>query len=164
MKFKISLILLTLFTVCLYSSTNESTLCKDNENIVYGFVTKNNKVMSICVSSDESYIVYRYGTKNKIEFEYPKEKKDSWLKFKYSYFMRGGGPENEGLDLNYLKFENNGIKYIVYEEYSASDDSKKYGIRIENSKINTDIRGDPKSVVGSLIDFRFKYEELIEEE
>jgi hypothetical protein len=67
------------------------------------------KTLSVCVSKTQpDYIVYRFGTKDKIKLEFPENKADSWSKFTYSYYLRGGGAENEGMDLNYLSFENGG--------------------------------------------------------
>lgn len=147
-----------------YSSTNNSGLCMDNENVIFSFFTTNNKIMSICISKDDSYIVYRYGTKNKIELEYPEDKKDSWSKFKYAFYWRGGGPENEGMDINHLIFSNIGYTYTIYEEYYAVADVVKIGISIMDSKNNhvAEITGDLKSAVGSLIDL--KYNENIKKE
>jgi hypothetical protein len=36
-------------------------------------------------------------------------------KFTYSYYLRGGAEDNEGLDLNYLDYENGGYQYEIYE-------------------------------------------------
>ncbi len=168
MKYTAIVILFFILSLTLYSSTNYSPLCKDNEklcmdngelcmdneNVIFSFITKNNKIMSICISKDESYIVYRYGTKAKIELEYPEDKNNSWAKFKYSFYFRGGGAANEGIDLNYLKFNNNGYTYTVFQEYSAVDENTIYGIRIENSKNKIEIKGVPKSVIGTLINLR----------
>jgi hypothetical protein len=126
----------------------------NNEKVVFSFISKNNKIMSICISKDKSYIVYRYGTKEKIELEYPKDKKDSWSKFKYTYYFRGGGPENEGIDLNYLIFNNNGYTYTIFQEYYSVEGRTKCGLRIENSN-KIEIKGDIKSAIGTLVDFRY---------
>ena len=137
----------------LFPLATHTPLCNLNETVILSFITKNNKITSICVSTDQSYIVYRYGQKNKIELEFPADKKDSWLKFKYSYYFRGGGADNEGLDLNYLTFTNNDFKYTIYEEYSATDNSTIYGIRIKNinNKKTFEIVGNPENVIGSLV-------------
>lgn len=87
------------------------------------------KILSICVSEEQpNYIIYRFGTKEKIELEFPDNKIDSWSKFTYSYYLRGGEKENAGLDLNYLSFSRNGFEYQVYQEYSAEDDATNVGV------------------------------------
>lgn len=134
-------------------------LCNDDEDILFSFkMAKTNKTASICISKNQpDYIVYRYGTKDNVELVYP-EKKDaySWNKFTYSYYVRGGGAENEGLDLNYLIFENGGYEYKIYDEYSSNDNLTKVGITVTELKTGneTEIGGESDSVYGSLIDLR----------
>ena len=86
------------------------------------------KYISVCQSQTEgsSYIIYRSGRPSHIELEYPKDKVTSWQSFEYSYYLRGGGTANEGLDLNYLSFSNGDWKYIIYQEYSAETNSTKF--------------------------------------
>lgn len=136
---------------------NES-LCKKSEKILFSFKTKkSSKILSICVSEEQpNYIIYRFGTKEKIELEFPDNKIDSWSKFTYSYYLRGGEKENAGLDLNYLSFSRNGFEYQVYQEYSAEDDATNVGIRVKEKATNkeTDIIGLSNTVVGSLTNLR----------
>lgn len=129
----------------------------DNENMIFEFSTTKGKRMVIAQDTSGNYLVYRYGAKDKIEFEYPQQKENSWQKFKYSFYLRGGGPENEGLDLNYLYFQNGNFRYIVYDTYYSVEESMQCGIKVVNLTINktTDISGDVSSQKGSLIDFRW---------
>jgi len=132
-------------------------LCRNNEKVILSFnIDESGKILSLCVSDEQDYIVYRFGTTENIELEYPSDKKDSWNKFTYSYYLRGGGKENDGLDLNYLQFEIGNYLYEVYEEYSASDDTTHVGVKIidETSNNEIDITGDYKSKIGSLIYLR----------
>lgn len=63
-----------------------------NEEIIYSFETKNGKKMSLVKDKTNKYIQYRFGTKNKVEMEFPSEKnKESWKKFHYNSYWRGGG-------------------------------------------------------------------------
>lgn len=98
----------------------------------------------------------RFGTIDKVELEYPEKKADSWRKFTYSYYLRGGGAGNEGLDLNYLTFENGGYEYQVYQEYTAKDNVTNVGVTITNksTRKETNIKGLSDSVEGSLINLR----------
>ena len=104
----------------------------------------------------DKYLIYRFGTKNKIDFQYPDTVKTSWKLFKYSFWVRGGGVENEGIDLNYLSFTNNGFKYILYNTYFAVRDKISIGIKVINLKTNeaTDIKGNIKTQYGTLAGFR----------
>lgn len=135
-------------------------LCAENEEVLFSFKLENStKLLSICISKTQpDYLVYRLGTKDKVELEFPEIKDDSWSKFNYDYYLRGGGVANEGLDLNYLTFEHDGYEYQVYEEYSTEDDMTYVGLKIIDKATNeeTNIRGLSDSMVGSLITLREK--------
>jgi hypothetical protein len=145
-----------IFSVAVFPGPDYTALCKKNETMVFSFLTKSRKTVSICVADGESYIVYRLGTKNKIELEFPGTKSDSWSKFRYSYYMRGGAAGNDGMDINYLRFEDKGLYFSVYEEYSAVDNKKACGIKTinESSGRETDTAGIPDSIRGSLTTLR----------
>lgn len=117
--------------------------------------------MSVCIDKNERYIVYRYGSKNKIELEYPKEKDfSSFKKFEYSGWSRGGGIENSAMELKYLAFTNNGIKYVVYDTYFADINKSNAGIKVMESENKvTDLKGLKKSAKGNLSDLKDKVKE-----
>jgi hypothetical protein len=137
-------------------------LCTDNEEVLFSFKLENSpKTLSVCISKIQpDYIVYRFGTADKIELEFPDNKEDSWSKFTYSYYLRGGGTGNEGMDLNYLSFENGGYKYEIYEEFTTEDNMTNVGVRITDKATDkatnkeTDIKGLSNSAEGSLISLR----------
>lgn len=128
-----------------------------NEKLVFGFITeKNNKILSISMDNKNQYIVYRYGSEKRVELEYPEELSNSFDKFIYSYYLRGG-PNNEGIDLNYLRFYNGNYEYVIYHEYVAENSKISIGVNIRNIKSSKtiDIKGKPESIEGSLVDLRF---------
>lgn len=130
----------------------------ENENLIFSFQTKNAKFLTICIDKDEKYIVYRYGTYEKIEMEFPESKnKNSFEKFEYSGWERHGGIQNEGMRLDYLTFSINNYKYIIYDTYYAVGDESNVGIKILNSETNqtTNIKGIYRTIKGSLSSFRF---------
>lgn len=133
-------------------------LFTDNEEVLFSFKLANSpNTLSVCISKTQpDYIVYRFGSKDKVELEFPENKADSWSKFTYSYYLRGGGAGNEGMDLNYLSFENGGYEYQIYQEYTAKDNMTNVGIKITDKATNkeTDIRGLSDSIEGSLISLR----------
>ncbi len=142
-----------------------------NETIIFSFDALNGKHVVLARDNDNSYIVYRYGTRDSIEFEYPEKNTDSWKKFKYAYYLRGGGVQNEGMDLNYLYFINNGYKYIIYDVYYAVGNRSGIGIGVTNLKTNktVTIKGSKKTIKGTITDLRDnnlvgRDEELIEVE
>ncbi|GAB2826852.1 hypothetical protein [Ferruginibacter profundus] len=127
-----------------------------NEVNVFSFKTKTGKQVVIAKDTANAYLVYRYGSAAKIEFEFPYNSKTSWKNFKYSYYLRGGGLANEAMDLDYLYFDNNNFRYVVYNTYFARGNSFKTGIKIIDLKTNktTNIAGNNKSKKGTLSDFR----------
>lgn len=72
------------------------------------------------------------------------------------FLSQGGGIANEGMDLNYVYFANGDFQYIIYDTYYAVGDKISIGLKVINLKTNktTDIAGDPKTVTGTLVDFR----------
>ena len=161
MKKNIILILFIIFipiTLC-NSQSYDNNLCLKNEKILISFqMLTSKKILSICISKSEpSYIVYRFGTKENIELEFPKDLENSWKLFIYSYYFRGGGAENEGMDLNYLKFKTSKFEYEIYEEYSALENKEIIGIKIKNinTKKEWDLKGDISTLKGSLVDLKF---------
>ena len=155
----IIVIILLFSTVSIFSQ-----LVKKNETLIFSFKTKAGKTAVLASDSDNKYIVYRFGTKDNIELEYPASLDNtSWQKFTYSYYYRGGGKMNAGMDLNYVDFTNNDYNYRIYNEYYSEDDSVSNGILVTDSKSNeTDIKGINKTVKGSLVELRFN--ELISRE
>lgn len=130
---------------------------KGKETSIMSFKTTDGKFVTLAMDKDKTYIVYRIGTKDKVEFEYPKDKTESLMKFKYAYFLRGGGAENEGMDINHLYFEDEQNKYVLFDTYYASTDSHRIGVTvtsISNPDDVKNIKGVLKTEQGNLTDFR----------
>ena len=130
-----------------------------NEKSVFAFKTKNGEKAVLAKDTSDKYLIYRFGTANSIEMEFPEKenRNKSWDSFQYSYWLRGGGRENEGLDLNYIQFTRANFKYVLYDTYYAIDESENAGIKVIDLKTGVvkDIKGLPKTKKGSLLDFRF---------
>lgn len=127
-----------------------------NEKIVFALKMNDGKIMTLCMDTAENYLLYRFGTPRQIELEYPSKEKSGWEKFTYSYYLRGGGAENAGLDLNYVYFEREGYRYIIFDTYDATENQSEYGVKVENLKTG-EIKVLPGKVMktgSSLIDFR----------
>ena len=128
-----------------------------NEKVVFSFTTKNGKKMVLAKEKKNKYLIYRFGTSEKIELEYPKIKnKQSWDNFSFSSYMRGGGPQNSGMELNGLHFEIDNFEYSLYQNYYAETNVNEVGLRLTNLKTMkiVDIKGKYKSLKGNLYDFR----------
>lgn len=128
----------------------------NNEKIILSFATKGDKNVFLIKDTADKYMVCKIFNQNGPELTYPKALDNSWKLFTYSYYLRGGGKQNEGLDLNYLYFTCQNKKYVLYETYSAVEDSTRFGLRIIdlNSQESIDDAADLKTVNGSLLFFR----------
>lgn len=162
----LGLIFLFTFSSKALLEEKHTPLIKDNEEVIFSFQMKNSdKIMTIATTPTQSYLVYRYGTKDNIELEFPENKKYSWDQFTYSFYFRASGVSGGyGLDLKYLTFKNYSYTYEIYDEYSMQDDSQSIGIRIVNDKTGEEfnIAGDPDTTIGYLD--RLQDHKLIETE
>ncbi len=133
--------------------------CLTGEETVFGFETHRGKKVSVCTGREKKheYLVYRFGTDSTVELQFPGDKRDSFKEFSFSNYFRGGGEENEGLDINYLSFENGGYYYTIFDEYSAADSSQNVGVKVENLKTGKiiTIKGDPETIKGGLAVLRY---------
>ena len=146
-----------IFVIFFFSFQNcfSQQLLLPNEEAVFSFKLKNGKTMMLAKEKKNSYLVYRFGKDNKIDFEFPERDSLSFKKFGYNFYFRGGGKENAGIDIDNLFFENAGYYYTVYSVYSAEDESLSSGIIVldKNNK-QTKLTAVKGSEMGSLQDFR----------
>lgn len=124
-----------------------SSFILPNEVLVLSFRTKKNQLLFVCRDKDNKYLVYRFGSKTKVELQFPgKLDQSSFKKFDYSSYLRPGGVENLGMTLDYLSFTNSGYRYVVYKTYASEsvDNENEIGIRIIHLKTGkeTKIEGD----------------------
>jgi hypothetical protein len=123
------------------------TFVLPNEVVVLSFKTKKKKQVFLCRDKDDRYLVYRFGSKSKVELQFP-EKLDetSFRKFEYSSYFRGGGVENLAMNLDYLSFTNSGYRYVIYKTYASESvgHEDEVGIRVIHQKTQkeTSIEGD----------------------
>ncbi|GAB4092531.1 hypothetical protein [Flaviaesturariibacter terrae] len=147
---------LLLLLLAIAAKPVHAQMVRRNKVLLFGFVTRNGREACLVKDSGNHYIVYRYGTAGRIEWEYPSRERESWKKFTYSFYLRGGGARNEGMDLDQVTFVNNGIRYVLYNSYYAVTGKTNVGIKVIDSKRGrqTDIRALPGRWKGTLADFR----------
>jgi hypothetical protein len=151
------LLLILSVTICIsakeYTDAQKSAYhVKPDEQLIFGFKTKHGKALGIALGKNNSYLVYRYGKKGKVELEYPAKKdKSSFGKFTYSSYYRGGGKSNLGLDLQRLSFRNYNADYEIFYEYSAEYDTEYVGVRIDGDE-TISVKVPPGKYVGTLSD------------
>ncbi|MBK9736980.1 MAG: hypothetical protein IPO92_19325 [Saprospiraceae bacterium] len=105
----------------------------------------------MCTEKNDAYLLYRYGTKQKIELQYPNSlDSSSWQKFNFDFYFRGRGKSNAGMEENYLSFVNKGIQYTIFHNYTAKDDNMLLGISIVLPIKTQEIKGKLKSRSGMM--------------
>lgn len=137
-------------------------LTLENEILIFSFIDKNtNQVVSLLendIDSLEDYMVVRVGTKDNVILEFPDNKENSWEKFAYKYYFRGGGKDNCGTDDNHILFEDDTNSYDLYQIYTAEDDEWVAGLDVTDKVtgvIVQEYEAIPESITGDLIDFRW---------
>ena len=101
------------------AAAKSKSLCQSSEQTIWSCTTVKNKIASVCASKDlaedKGYLQYRFGVPGKIELEYPKERKDSAQKFKYSRYTR------PLVTMLTLKFENEGVVYEIHDDDNSEE-------------------------------------------
>jgi hypothetical protein len=153
-----------LFIFSVYFIASGQKYISTNEVCLFSFETRNGKKVMLVKEKDNKYVTYKFGSKEKIEFEFPEKSESSWKKFRYSEYHRGGGKQNDGMDLSHISFVNEDYKYWIYQEYHSETDKIEIGIVITNLKTGkqTEIKGKLKTKKGSL--FYLKEADLFEQD
>lgn len=107
--------------------------------------------MLICNQKDDKYLVYRFGTKDKIELQYPGVlNATSWKSFRYSGYSRGGGSRNLAMEMHSFTFTNNKVVYKITEDWEAEHNENSAGIIINTNGKKIELPGRASSKNGSL--------------
>ncbi|HJV87498.1 MAG TPA: hypothetical protein VJ698_18660 [Noviherbaspirillum sp.] len=146
-------LLLSCLSIFLSSTLYAQSLCTESEKAIFSFKeTRSRKFMSICEGSSASYLTYRFGTKEKIELQYPGQLDEhAWKKFEFSGIRRGGGKENAGFGAYTLTFVNGKTEYVVFQEWNDEDETYSIGINIQTPGKTTVLLGDRLTQKGSLV-------------
>ena len=96
-----------------------TSLCQADEQTIWSCRTTKNKTASVCASKDlaedKGYVQYRFGDSGKLDFEFPKERKDSPKAFKYSRYTR------PLVTLLTLSFTNSGFLYEIHDDDNSEE-------------------------------------------
>jgi len=76
---------------------------------MFSFKTTNKRTITLCLNEQKKQLVFRKGTQDKLELQYPFESVTKHQAFTFSYYVRVGGTANDGLDLNYIYFANDSV-------------------------------------------------------
>jgi hypothetical protein len=152
-----------IFSVQQLFSQYNLQLCKSNETVAFAFQLNNKKWVSVCREKNDKYLVYRFGTKDKIELIFPAAlDSTSWQQFTFKYYNRGGGKQNAAMNIAFLSFNNNEAAYEVYEVWNSEDNKKKCGVSVTAKGKDVDMKGiltTTKNYLQSLSESPVKLEE-----
>ena len=98
------------------------------------FKTLQGKTISLSQVKNSKALFFRIEKEKKIELQYPQTINDTTLFFTYSFYLRGGGTANEGMELNYVYFELNNLKYVLFENSHSSNPASSFGLKIIDVK------------------------------
>jgi hypothetical protein len=154
MKILLSIFLfLPFISLCQGNPRVSENLCYKNEALIFSFHTSNgNKVVSLIKEKNGKYLVYRFGTKVKLELEYPnKLDTTSWKAFTLNGYKRFGGKANDALTDYTISFTNKGVTYELYESSKDEGNFNEIGVKVTINGKQTNIKGNNKTKIGSLL-------------
>ena len=163
MKLRLLILFSSAFLCSSFNYQNQTArLCKSNEEVIFSFLLpRNHKIVSFCKDKKDKYIVYRFGTLDKIEFEYPKQlDSNSWTNFKYYSIHRGGGNKYDGMGDISMTFTNDNVKYKIFHQWQDENKTNEIGINVTfNGKI-TKLKGNLNTQMGALQDLDFESDKI----
>jgi len=117
-----------------------TTLCAKNERLIFSCPVKRPaKIVSVCASkdltNDRGYLQYRFGLPEKIELEYPKDRKGTQQKFQYTHYFRAQ------FDMASINFTIDGYEYSVFDDYNGEEKPV-----ISSQGVSVTAPGKPKEV------------------
>jgi hypothetical protein len=149
--------ILLLILLCL----STSSVFAQDENVIYSFKTKINKVVELIFNESDSIFIYRFLSKGKIELEIRDDLTDTDTIFTVKGYSRGGGIENAAMDYNDIYFSNNGYDYDIYYVWTVNEEDPDvendpiFGIKVIKEGIEiADIKGS-KIITGSVSGYSF---------
>lgn len=107
-----------------------------DENVIYSFKTKKNKVVQLILNEPDSTFIFRLLSRRKIEVEVRDNLTDSDTVFTVSGYHRGGGVENAAMDYNDVTFSNNEYDFDIYYVWAINEENPDdehdpiYGLKI----------------------------------
>lgn len=123
---------------------------------IISFRTEQGSFVRLFVDEEKEIIVFNFFSDSNLIVQYPEKIVKAEPLFTYSFYLRGGFSANEGLDLNFLQFIFNDIKYVIYETSYYDDLKVHVGLKMIDLKTgNTkDLKAVQESIKGTLLVLR----------
>ncbi|WP_448701063.1 hypothetical protein ACFGVR_03115 [Mucilaginibacter sp. AW1-3] len=127
-------------------------LMQQGEKVLFSFRLKNSdKITVLCTGKNDGYLVYRFGTKDQLELQYPALlNKASWKLFKYIGYWRGGGVKNDATEQHSITFSNNKASYQVFDNWYSEGNVKEAFIVVSINGKKSRVNGAASSGIGSI--------------
>lgn len=132
------------------------------EEVVFSFITENERKLIVAYNPAEDKLVYRFFSKDSLELELPDQGIESWQFFSYMDGHQKVSLNGRQMDLNYLVFTNGGYRYEIYDNYNVAGGGRVVGvdvIKVSDQSV-THISGDADRAVGSLMLLNEKFPNL----
>ena len=120
MKQFLSFFLLVLLVLIVNNSFSQAIYVKPNEINLLSFNTVNGKKVSVVIDTIKRYIMYRYGTSDNIELEYPKDTSQSYKLFRW-YYNFCDTKVCASADYYSIYFINGDYSYKIYRVFHDND-------------------------------------------
>ena len=148
--------------LCVAHAAGQPQYVRKNEHAIISFFTTNQKRVVVAVDNNDKYIVYRYGTKQHIELQYPAPDSNSWKKMQYYWYLRPSMGKNDGYDIYSLSFVADTFRYVVVQSNAGDEGGESLYVQVLNLKgsILATFPANRQTCKGHLMDLR-DYEEIL---
>lgn len=107
------------------------SLCRAEEQVIFSCpVAKAAKLVSLCGSKNldnrRGYLQYRFGKPGAVELQFPGERANTQLAFRYAHYFRAQ------VDRIEVTFDHNGYRYVIfdYRESDVKPPIREAGVRV----------------------------------
>lgn len=126
-------------------------LLLSNEEVVMSFKTKNRKIVTVNTDKNYGYIVFRYGDKDSVKFQYPKDlNENSWQQFTYYSSKQKNEKVDTDMEIFQLSFFYNGISYNVNQNLHIPTEDEDLELNITGIVDGCRLSAKPHTRIGSL--------------
>jgi hypothetical protein len=133
-----------------------TSLCRVDEQILFTCeIIRSAKVISLCSSTNldnrRGYLQYRFGKPGALELQFPRERANTQLAFRYAHYFRAQ------VDRTEVTFDNGDYNYVLFDYYEGDMKPATFaaGVRVSKHGANgqeTELQcqGKASSKLGSL--------------
>jgi len=97
---------------------DSSSLCRAEEQIIFSCaVAPGARTVSLCASRildhRRGYLQYRYGKPGVVEQQFPRERANTQMAFRYAHYVRAQAERSE------ITFDHNDYRYVIFDYYEG---------------------------------------------